>query len=153
MGPIGFSFLVIWNWAVKVWSLRWQWSSLNSPMRWLKLVKSREKLPANRSYAERSWVAQVSWSTSRSKGAEWLVERQEWETTGVCGWRGGYCSLDTWFPLLLLFVLVEFVSFTSVQFNHSVVSNSLQPHGLQHVRLPCPSPTPGACSNSCPSTR
>ena len=30
----------------------------------------------------------------------------------------------------------------------SVVSNSLQPHGLQHARLPCPSPAPGACSNS-----
>ena len=38
----------------------------------------------------------------------------------------------------------------SVQFSRSVVSNSLQPHGLQHARLPCPSPTPGACSNSCP---
>ena len=31
------------------------------------------------------------------------------------------------------------------------MSNSLQPHGLQQARLPCPSPTPGACSNSCPS--
>ena len=41
----------------------------------------------------------------------------------------------------------------SVQFSHSVVSDSLQPHGLQHARLPCPSPTPGACSNSCPSNR
>ena len=39
---------------------------------------------------------------------------------------------------------------SSVQFSHSVVSNSLWPHGLQHVRLPCPSPFPGACSNSCP---
>ena len=32
-----------------------------------------------------------------------------------------------------------------------VVSNSLQPHGLQHARLLCPSPTPEACSNLCPS--
>ena len=32
------------------------------------------------------------------------------------------------------------------------MSNSLQPHGLQHARLPCPSPAPGACSNSCPSS-
>jgi len=38
----------------------------------------------------------------------------------------------------------------SVQFSSSVVSNSLRPHGLQYVRLPCPSPTPRACSNSCP---
>ena len=37
-----------------------------------------------------------------------------------------------------------------VQFSHSVVSDSLQLHGLQHARLPCPSPTPGAYSNSRP---
>ena len=41
---------------------------------------------------------------------------------------------------------------TSVQFSCSVVSNSLWPHGLQHVRFPCPSPTPGAWSNSCLSS-
>ena len=39
------------------------------------------------------------------------------------------------------------------QFSHSVVSDSLQPHGLQHTRLPCPSPIPGAYSNSCPSNQ
>ena len=38
----------------------------------------------------------------------------------------------------------------SVQFSHSVVSNSLWPHGLQHSRPPCPSPTPRVNSNSCP---
>ena len=42
--------------------------------------------------------------------------------------------------------------FSSVQLNCSVVSNSLRPHELQHARLPCPSPTPGAYSNSCPSS-
>ena len=41
----------------------------------------------------------------------------------------------------------------SVQFSHSVVSDSLQPHESQHARPPCPSPTPGAYSNSCPSSR
>ena len=39
-------------------------------------------------------------------------------------------------------------SIGSVQFTCSVMSDSLRPHGLQHARLPCPSPTPGACSNS-----
>ena len=39
---------------------------------------------------------------------------------------------------------------TSVQFSRSVVSNSLWPDGLKHARPPCPSPTPGAYSNSCP---
>ena len=39
---------------------------------------------------------------------------------------------------------------SSVQFSHSVVSDTLQPHRLQHARLPCPSPAPRVCSNSCP---
>ena len=38
----------------------------------------------------------------------------------------------------------------SVQFSLTVLSNSYRPHRIQHIRLPCPSPTPGACSNSCP---
>ena len=39
---------------------------------------------------------------------------------------------------------------SSIQFSCSVMSDSLRPHGLKHTRLPCPSPTPGACLNSCP---
>ena len=52
------------------------------------------------------------------------------------------------------FKLVQFFLWpqTYLQFSHSVVSDSLQPHGLQHTRLPCPSPTPRACSNSGPSS-
>ena len=42
---------------------------------------------------------------------------------------------------------------SSVQFTHSVVSDFLQPHGLQYARLPCPSPTPKVCSDSCPLSR
>ena len=41
----------------------------------------------------------------------------------------------------------------SVQFSCSVVSDFLQPHRLQHTRLPCPSPTPRVYSNSCPLSR
>ena len=41
-------------------------------------------------------------------------------------------------------------SFSSVQFSLSVMSDSLQPHGLQHARPPCPSPTPRVYSNSRP---
>ena len=50
-------------------------------------------------------------------------------------------------------MLREFPVYVSVQFSHSVMSDSLQPHGLQHTRLLCPSPTPRACSNSCPSSQ
>ena len=42
------------------------------------------------------------------------------------------------------------IMFLWPQFSHWVLSTSLQPHGLQHARLPYPSPTPEACSNSCP---
>ena len=41
----------------------------------------------------------------------------------------------------------------SVQFSCSVMSDSLQPHGLQHARPPCPLPTPGVYPNSCPLSR
>ena len=43
--------------------------------------------------------------------------------------------------------------YSSVQFIHVVVSDSLRPHELQHARPPCPSPTPGVHSNSRPSSR
>ena len=46
--------------------------------------------------------------------------------------------------------MLSWLYFSSVQFSHSVVSDSLQPHELQHTRPSCPSPTPGARSDPCP---
>ena len=64
------------------------------------------------------------------------------------------------FPLPLLYTHSSLSSprrpwplFISVQLSYSVVSDSLRPFGLQHARLPCPSPTPKTCSNSCPSSQ
>ena len=58
------------------------------------------------------------------------------------------------FPRYLQLPWCKGLIWTSVQFScRSVVFNSLRPHGLQHARLPCPSPTPRACSNSCPSSQ
>ena len=71
-----------------------------------------------------------------------------------------------YFFLILIFILFYFtilywfcrknkmswVILSWVQFSHSVMSDPLIPHGLQHARPPCPSPTPAACSNSCPSS-
>ena len=70
----------------------------------------------------------------------------------------------TEFPLLLALSTMEtvwnfpntvptFVAGKSVQFSHSVMSDSFWPHGLQFARLPCSSPTPRAYSNSCPSSQ
>ena len=51
------------------------------------------------------------------------------------------------------FMLLPCLQFSSVQFSHLVVSDSLQPNELQHARPPCPSPSPRVHSNSCPSSR
>ena len=59
-------------------------------------------------------------------------------------------SSEIW-VLVLILILTPCIS--SVQFSRSVMSNSLQSHRLQHARPPCPSPTPGVYSNSCPSSR
>ena len=53
-------------------------------------------------------------------------------------------------PKLKEFITTKTV--LSVQFSHSVMSNSLRPHELPHARPPCLSPTPGVYSNSCPSS-
>ena len=61
--------------------------------------------------------------------------------------------------LILLLVTIPLIFFSlwqclsSVQFSHSVMSNSLWPHGLQHAKLLCPSQNDGACSNSCPPSQ
>ena len=52
------------------------------------------------------------------------------------------CPKPLSLPVLLALLLLLF--------SHSVMSNSVRPHGLQHARLPYPSLSPGACSNSCP---
>ena len=55
-------------------------------------------------------------------------------------------NIFKWNPSACIFVTI--LLFSSVQFNHSVVSNSLWPYGLQRYGFPCPSLSPGACSNS-----
>ena len=56
-----------------------------------------------------------------------------------------------WAEQTAVFILVDFI--LSVQFSCSVVSDCLLPHGLQHARPPCPSPTPRVYSDSCPLSR
>ena len=71
-------------------------------------------------------------------------------TTIICKTFSG--SIST-FHLVLCVEVNATLTFSSVQFSHSVVSYSLQPHGLQHTRPPCPSPTPGVYLDSCPLSR
>ena len=74
------------------------------------------------------WSHTFKWAGKKPKR---VSNREHWSSAG-------------WFPVSL------YVGFSSVQFSRSVVSDFLWPHGLQHARPPCPSPTPGAYSNSCP---
>ena len=64
-----------------------------------------------------------------------------------------YIQLSNWVTLLYRRNQHHIVNQVSVQFSLSVISHSLWPHGLQHARPPCPSPTSRAYSNSCPSSQ
>ena len=72
----------------------------------------------------------VLWTQS----SEW-TQRVFLHIPGTCLWKSAK-------------ILVMYINW--VQFSHSFVSDSLWPHELQHARPPCPSPTPGVYSNSCP---
>ena len=71
---------------------------------------------------------------SLSKLQELVMDREAWRAE-----VHGVTKSQTWLS-----------SWTELLFNHSVISNSLWSHGLQHTRLPCPSLLPGIWSNSCP---
>ena len=81
--------------------------------------------------------------------ASWHYLRQRWVIPGdPCS----NCHPTKSWALYNYFKLLEF-GVVSVQFSHSVVSDSLRPHKLQHVRTPCPSPSPRVHLNSHPSSR
>ena len=68
-------------------------------------------------------------------------------------WNSLAFSMIQWMLAIWSLVPLVFINPASVQFSHSVVSDSLRPHRLQHARPPCPSATPRACSNSCPTSQ
>ena len=82
----------------------------------------------------------LAWKNSMDRGASWAT---------VYGVKKSWTRLSTnththtQYELIVLLLL----------FSHSIMSNSLRPHGLQHARLPCPSQSSQACSNSCPLSR
>ena len=82
---------------------------------------------------------------SSCRGSSWPRNRT-CVSYAFCIGRGFFTTSVTWEASLE-------ASFQSVQFSHSVGSNFLWPHRLQHTRLPCLLPTPGACSNSRPSSQ
>ena len=91
----------------------------------------------------------------------WIFKPNWKELTSWQYWVFLSMNLEHLFIYLLLWCLsskLRIFPYTGLvhiffQFGRSVVSNSLWPHGLKHTKLPCSSPTPGACSNSCPSSQ
>ena len=67
--------------------------------------------------------------------------------------RHKYLVLETAVWVIVTYPFVKDLSISTVQFNRSVMSNFLWPHGPQHTRPPCPTPIPGVYSNSCPLSR
>ena len=100
------------------------------------------QLLRNPSGRRQTWVWSVGWEDILEKGYPLqysdLVNSMDSIVHGVAE-----SDMTEWLSLSLF----------TTQFSHSVVSDSLRPHGLQHARLPCPSPTPGVYSNSCPSSQ
>ena len=102
------------------------------------------------------WVGKIPWRRTWQSTPLFLPRESHGQRThGMEPWTESmvYRVAKSWTRLKQLSTHAttsESCWFFSVQFSCSVVSDSLQPHGLQHSRLPCPSPTPGAYSNSCP---
>ena len=80
--------------------------------------------------------------------------KKEGSSEVCCSMDGAWGHYAKWNkPIIKRQILRDPAYMRESQFSHSVMSNSLWPHGLQHARLLCPSPTPGAYSNSCSSRR
>ena len=120
---------------------RWKWS-LNTP--------EKIKLRMSGTY---TWLLRVPalWLLFRYTDCKSGISNRPWDRQGKQTRAVGcFTEFKTRAPLKQLSPTITISPSSSVQFSHSVVPDSLQPHGLQHARLPSPSPTPGAYSNSCP---
>ena len=80
-----------------------------------------------------------------------------WVNPKSFSWKQPPLPLGIYHALIKLLTVIKFgrtdTKYASVQFSHSVMSDSLRPHGPQHTRPPHPSLTPGVYSNSCPLSR
>ena len=139
------------------------WLSYHRKKLWFSLSYFSNDLRIYRISLE--WIA-----ISFSRGSSQLKDQtQVFHTASRCFtiWATRESLTSLHFVSLITLILKDFILFDNVNeavflisflecsllillFSHSIVANSLQPHRLQHGRLPCTSRTPGACSNSCP---
>ena len=81
------------------------------------------------------------------QGCQHLYSRNKWHCRST--WQPEIQTAQIGLHFLLKLFYMSGGGPNILFFSHSVMSESLPPHGLQHARLPCPSPTPRVCSNSC----
>ena len=93
---------------------------------------------------------------NRRRVVVWKIKNQQGGMLMINDYFYVHIWTGSWWDALYIFTLTWLGEMywvgkpCSIQFSHSVVSNSLRPHELQHARPPCPSPTPGVHSNSRP---
>ena len=118
-------------------------------MRWLDgindsmgmgLGRLREFVMDREAWCADSWGCRV--------GHDWATELNWTELKPLIVQGSTVFPYNLAHPLVYFKSSLDYLKYFAVVV-HSVVSNSLQPHGQQHARLPCPSPSAGACSNSC----
>ena len=104
-------------------------------------------LPGKTRWRKWLWNRSTNLSLFRDIRIHIFFKRKNHTLPLSCAGPWGVISTNKHIDIIWEYIWLLF----SVQFSLSVMSDSLWPHGQQHARLPCPSPTPGACSNLCSS--
>ena len=130
----------------------WSWNSNTLTTWWEELTHWKrpwhwERLKAGGKENNRGWDG---WIASRTQWTWVCVNSGSWWWTGKVECYSSWGCKESDMTERLNWTELKWMS---DQFSSSVMSDSLWPHGLQHARPPCPSPTPGVCSNSYPLSR
>ena len=88
--------------------------------------------------------------TKKERNGHIFIRDSDPRVLAVCGERDTWESVHYLAHCFMFETIENYRKALMLLFSHSVISDSLHPCGLQHARLPCPSPSSGTCSNSCP---
>ena len=131
-----------------------QYSCLENPTNSMKRQKDRtlkDELPRS---VGAQYATRDQWRNNSRKKKETKPKQEQHPVVDVTGDGSNVqCCKEQYYIRTWNVRSMNQGKFSSVQFSHSVMSNSLQPHEPQHTRPPCPSPTPGVHPNPCPLSR